>query len=429
MTSNNIDSENVNIDYKAEYEKYKMRYNESQLLVNEYKELLDGNRYTIRNLKETNEKLKKDYNNVVNSRGYKVVKLYYRICEFLMPMGSRRRKFLKKLLYPVYALLGKKEQKTVFEGDLVSKTPEEIFNELKSSRKIDIVTTPHTGYIAKHIQSMLDKINIECDIHYGNMVEYEKIPYIIVCPQFLKKFPETYVVFQMEQTIDERWMTEEYFEILEKAYAIFDYSFVNIEYFKKHNSLASKLYYLPVDYYSNLMGPSIKDVPKEYDVLFYGSPFVERRKNILDKLGKKFNLKIQSDLFGEDVYKEIAKAKVVVNIHFYENALLETTRLYETLSAGGAVIVSERSCDPKEEQRLENIVDFVDVGNIDALMDRVAYWVENENARIEKVKVNSGLLNNRANAAEYYFYSFLLANEHITKDTFNKIAGDFTADF
>lgn len=428
MTNKSIDEKNIseeNIDYKAEYEKYKMRYNESKLLVKEYKERFESGMDTIRQLRESNEKLKKDYDTVVNSRSYKVVKIYYKICDFLIPMGSRRRAFVKKLLYPIRVLFRKNKQKIVFEGGFNSKTPEEAFNELKFSNRIDIVTTHHTGYIAKSLQAMLEKINIESEIHFGDMEEYSNIPYIIVCPQFLKKFPSIYMVFQMEQTIDPRWMTEEYFTILRNAYAIFDYSLINIEYFRKDVTLASKLYYLPVDYFDSLGGKSNGDEEKEYDVLFYGSPYIERRKNMLDKIGEKFNLKIHCDLFGAELYKELAKAKVIVNIHYYEDAMLETTRLYETLSVGSTMIVSERSCDPKEEERLEGIVDFVDVGDVNALMERISYWLEHEEERKAKVQANAAILDSRANAAKFYFYRFFLANECITFDKFYEEAGNF----
>jgi hypothetical protein len=64
---------------------------------------------------------------------------------------------------------------------------------------------------------------------------------------------------------------------------------------------------MPVDYCGGLKGASDGNAKKEYDVLFYGAPFVERRKDILDKLGAKFNVKIHCDLFGEKLYKEIQK--------------------------------------------------------------------------------------------------------------------------
>ena len=413
------------IDYKAEYEKYRMLYNEYKQRISEYKERFDSSIDTIRELREANEKLKKDYNTVVNSRSYKIVKLYYSISDVILPLGSRRREFIKKLLYPVLFLFKKNKKGISFEGGFNSKSPEEAFNELKYSGRIDIITTYHTGYIAKHLQSILKKLEIDCEIHYGEVEKYSDIPYIIICPQFLKKFPSVYVVFQMEQTITPRWMTEEYFEILRNAYAVFDYSLINIDYFRKDSSLASKLFYLPVDYCANLEGASDGNVEKEYDVLFYGAPFVERRKNILDKLGAKFNVKIHSDLFGDALYKEIAKARVVINIHYYEDAMLETTRLYETLSVNGPIIVSERSCDQREEERLEGIVDFVEVGDLDAIINRVTYWLEHDEERQEKVKANAELLCSRANATEFYFHRFLLANERIPFDLFYKNVGEF----
>ena len=198
-----------------------------------------------------------------------------------------------------------------------------------------------------------------------------------------------------------------------------------IEYFSKDPIIAPKLYYLPVDC-SKKPIVSQYDGEKEYDVLFYGAAFVERRQKILDSLMKKHNVQIICDKFGAELYKEMQKAKVVINIHYYANALLETTRIYETLSVGSSIIVSERSSDPKEEERLSGIVDFVDVDDVDALCDRVGYWLACDQEREEKVKENNKVLLEHTNALEYYLARFLLDNEKISQEAFEKMFGKTT---
>jgi glycosyltransferase involved in cell wall biosynthesis len=60
----------------------------------------------------------------------------------------------------------------------------------------------------------------------------------------------------------------------------------------------------------------------------------------------------------------------VLNIHFYENGLLETNRLLEALSLGTPVI-SEVGADQAEHGTLAGIVDFVQLGDVDAMAQAI----------------------------------------------------------
>lgn len=358
---------------------------------------------------------------LTNSRGYRLLLKYYKVRETLIPNGSKRYAVIRTLLYPLIWLL-KKSNRSKSSFNVV--TRDEGFRRMKYCERIGIITTEHTRYIANIIKDCLGKCGLKGEIYINSVEEYEDIPYIIVCPQFLKKFPRLYAVVQMEQTVSTRWMTQEYLNILRNAYAVFDYSMVNIKYFGKDPIISSKLFYLPVDS-AKIPIASSYEGEKEYDVLFYGAPYVERRQQMLDKLKEKYNVKIICDKFGPELYAEMQKAKVVINIHYYANALLETTRIYETLSVGSSVVVSERSTDPEEEKRLEGIVDFVPVDDIDALCDRVGYWIEHDEEREAKVEANNLLLRDRANALEFYLARFLLANERISFNDFYEKFGDF----
>lgn len=358
---------------------------------------------------------------LTNSRGFRLLKKYYKVRETLLPNGSKRYNFVRKLLNPVFWLVKRCKKKRI---SLKVVDRDEGFRRMKYSDRVGIITTEHTCYIANIIKDCLEKCDIKGEIYINSVEKYEDIPYIIVCAQFLKEFPRHYMVVQMEQTVSNRWLTADYLNVMRSAYAVFDYSMVNINYFSKDPSIASKLYYLPVDC-------SVKPIvepyegEKEYDVLFYGAPYIERRQRMLDKLKEKYNVKIICDKFGQDLYQEMQKAKIVINIHYYANALLETTRIYETLSVGSSLIVSERSSDPEEEKRLEELVDFVDVDDIDALCERVGYWLSHDEEREAKVKANNKLLNERANAFEFYMARFLLANECIGFDEFYEKFGNF----
>lgn len=401
-------------------EQYEKRISELSELNDQYKARLQE---TTALLRETKAKLKE----VTGSRGYSFVKKYYRLRERLLPPGSRRVKVIRTLLLPILIPMKKikaKRAERMIDGTEYL-TKEQGLAKLRDCKRVDILTVGHTEYIAVILKEMLVSHGIECNILYEQPELYEDIPYIIICPQIFTKFPPLYIAFQMEQTIDPRWMTEQYFKILRNAYAVFDYSLVNLEYFSKDPEIKNKLYYLPVDVSPVPVYSPDPGTEKEYDVLFYGASHIERRRMILDRLSKKFNVKVESNLFGEPLYREMSKARIVINIHYYENAMLETTRLHETLSVGTSLIVSERSCDADAEARLSGIVDFVPEGDVAALEERISYWLSHEDERVKRVEQNNELLKSRTNQMKFYFNRFLLANDRLSFDDFYNESGDF----
>lgn len=292
---------------------------------------------------------------------------------------------------------------------------------LKKKNKINILATKHTNYIAKLLKKDIEKLGIVASIIENEPKVYEDCLYIVVCPQMFKKLPNYYIAYQMEQTVSSRWFTEDYDKKLENAYAIFDYSINNIEYFKKNKDYSKNIYYVPIDSFD---GFEIKNDSFEYDVAFYGDPNSPRRNFLLQALKKNFKVKIISEVFGDALYKELSKAKVIVNLHYYKNALLETTRLYETLSLGRSIIVSEKSKDVDEDSRIQDKIDFVDTGDVNELVEHIKFWLENEDERTRKVKENNKKLND-INAFTFFFYRFLLAEDVISFDSFYDLAGSY----
>ncbi|WP_279489112.1 glycosyltransferase family 25 protein [Aeromonas veronii] len=133
-------------------------------------------------------------------------------------------------------------------------------------------------------------------------------------------------------------------------------------------------------------------------------------------------MKIINDLFGDALYAEMAKAKVIVNIHYYEGALLETTRIYECLSQN-KIIVSEESADMDEYSELLPLVDFVPVNDIQAMVEKVEHWVSSDVARKER---NNEIRKGCADMPDmfsYYFLRLFLAHDLITYDDFYKAVG------
>ena len=72
--------------------------------------------------------------------------------------------------------------------------------------------------------------------------------------------------------------------------------------------------------------------------MFYGDANCDRRRKFLQELQKEFSVRVESNLFGEAMQDAIRRSKIVINIHYYEDALLETTRVAEILSLGAVLL-------------------------------------------------------------------------------------------
>lgn len=289
---------------------------------------------------------------------------------------------------------------------------------------LTILTTPHTYYIAKLFCESLKKIKIDSKVIFEMPREgYSENWHIVICPQIFEILPMNYIAFQMEQSVSSRWFNADYFARLKRAKYVFDYAIPNLEFLQKNSIEFSKIYYLPIDmlqenneYQSNLY--------YEYDVAFYGDiGNCPRRQYYLDKLKEKFSVKVISGVFGKELHALLNKAKVIVNIHFYENALLETTRLYECLSLN-KIIVSEEGSDQNDHTELENLIDFTSVGDVQAMIERVEFWLNQATAFQQRIK-DIQVKRRQVSSFQFYFYRFLLAQDLLDFDTFYELCADY----
>ena len=360
--------------------------------------------------------LRECYETISNSASWKITKPIRVVLD-----GLKHNRFFSTQIYNIKEVYHQRRRESLTDGKAVE-TSLSVYDIIAGTKRIVILCTWHTRYIALLIQRCLKRVDIECDILTEEPEAYKNTLHIVISPNIWKHMPGFYISFQMEQTVSSRWLNDEYLNNLSNSFAVLDYSTVNVEYFKKNTDFGKMFYYLPVDYY-----PEFESYGDEYtyDVVFYGDINNERRRQMLNELKKDFNVTIVSEVFGEALYRELSKAKIVVNIHYYENAMLETTRLYETLSLGRSIIVSERSSDPNEEIRLEDYVDFVDCGDIQKMRERIAYWLSHEEERIDALKMYREKLSHRESAFDYFFYRFMLANDWINFDRFYELAGNY----
>ena len=277
----------------------------------------------------------------------------------------------------------------------------------------------HVAIVIRLIQEKLKLVGISSEvIDKPPEGGFSEAVHIVLCPQAFRVLPRNYIAFQMEQlAISDRYRNKRYLDILCNALAVFDYSLMNIEYMIKHGVPKERVFYLPI--FSKVRNVFNQNLV--YDVLFYGDIHSERRQNLLNKLKNDFNLKIAFKVWGEQKIEELKKAKVIVNLHFYENALLESTRLFECLEMG-KVVVSEESLDQVTYQHLNGIVEFFTSGDYPELKQLLNNLLNNGKLeqQIENIKQD---LDRQLDWFALYFYRALLALDIISFDSFYEVIG------
>lgn len=259
------------------------------------------------------------------------------------------------------------------------------------AKRINILTPPHCIYIARLLKNCLAKHGMKSKI-IGRQPKlgFDGTLHIVICPQIFKALPAHYIAFQVEQSIHHRWFTPEYFSILKKAHAVFDYSEKNVAYLKQHGIDPEKLFHLPISYLDGFSA-EFQEEEKTHDILFYGDASNARRKRFLDAIKQHHHVTVVHGLYGDAVHREIKRAKIVINIHYYDDALLETTRIYESLSLG-AMVISEEGIDQNEHSELSELVDFVAIDDTASMIDRINHWLTDEHARISRVRLTQSRL-------------------------------------
>lgn len=197
---------------------------------------------------------------------------------------------------------------------------------------IYIFSIKYGYYISKTIQYLLYQKNIKSEI--VNYIDITKDNlYIILFSHKVHKFPKNYIIYQLEQKDICKRIDQKYKLSILYSKKSWDYTYANIIRFEK--ILQNKISYFPIPLieYSKLISSKIENKNK-YDVLFYGTMNGDRI-NILNYIQKNLpyvKFKIIDNLFEKELFEEISKSKIVLNIHFYKNANLETARLNEILS-------------------------------------------------------------------------------------------------
>lgn len=238
--------------------------------------------------------------------------------------------------------------------------------------KIIIISTPSTLYIAELLSVQLTELGISSEVQQDldfDLCNPEHL-YIVFSMFVFNNLPPASqrIAFQVEQREQDHYFTLPYLASLNESLAVIDYSSQNIEFLRNLNppwlargeSLIRRIFFYPISPVKRPLCPVKRD-----GIIFYGA-LTPYRRRVLAELGRVHDVRVLTDVFGSDLHEELSKAKVVLNIHRSQSALLETTRISESLSFG-AQVVSETVVNEGEFPELEAMVKFAPAGDIDAL--------------------------------------------------------------
>ena len=232
---------------------------------------------------------------------------------------------------------------------------------------VKILTKSYGMFIANGMKESFRLVGISADVVEAiDEGDASRNVLYIVMFAFLFDLPTglRYIVYQLEQKQQSAWFDDKYRRILNESTFIFDYSVQNYQHMEL--VLQRKTAYLPI----RLHLASAEHNGFEDDVLFYGS-MCPRRERILNDLQNKHGImiKIVSATVGKDLDELIQKSRIVLNLHYYENALLETTRINEALQWGKIVVSEDPVAEDKYSRQLyEDVVVFSK--NLDNYDDR-----------------------------------------------------------
>lgn len=285
-------------------------------------------------------------------------------------------------------------------------------------KKIIIITTKYIESISKYFQTIFNRKGIECIIKYDLKIldclkTYNKLDtiYLIIFNNSTHLLlPNRFIFYQIEQIgsfflTDKEFLAKLKYSCI-KAEEVWEYTNLTTYIYSKY--CESKLKYIPMPfvYINNDLKNKLDWDEMKYDIFFYGTKN-ERREKILNKLSEYFNIKIGYGIYGNEKIENIIKSKIILNLHYYENAGLETCRFNEILNYN-RIIVSENSPNDNLNTNLYKDVIILfdsannDLSNINNMIDKIKYHL-NYNNYAKKINQNKMFIKKLENNISAYY--------------------------
>lgn len=164
------------------------------------------------------------------------------------------------------------------------------------------------------------------------------------------KVPANAIIFNFEQLgAPSQHITDDYIRQLGR-HTVWDYSQRNIDWMRAHGLQTGPVPLVRIGH-----SPGLVRVPtgieQDIDVLFYGA-VNERRYRILEAIkAAGMRMVLATNMFGAERDHAIARSKVLLNMHYYENKIFEVARV-GFLLANGKAVVTEAGPDTEIEGSL-----------------------------------------------------------------------------
>jgi hypothetical protein len=204
-----------------------------------------------------------------------------------------------------------------------------------------------------------------------------------------------YIIYQLEQNTNNN--ISFYYNgliknnILEKIFKnaklCLDYAEQNINVINNKFNIKSLLLPVPILYNSDIIELYNKNINKKYDIIFIGK-INERRNNIIHLLLNKYNiLLLKAKLYDIKLSEKFRECKILLNLHSFEDAILERVRLNEGIESGIRIISEKPNIlDMEICKDYEYIVDFIEIikkNDITELCNK-----------IDSILLNNNIINN-----------------------------------
>ena len=246
--------------------------------------------------------------------------------------------------------------------------------------KYVIITQNQMLYISRLLKQSIENHNHNCEIvkadifnksykQYGNDCTFIIYCIFTIEPKSLLYIRNRFIIYQLEQHVNDN-ISRHYSAMLENglfklfyssALKNYDYCQQNISVFKnKFPDLDQpKLFEVPIGRLKK--HKTLKDI----DILFVGC-INQKRTDIIQKIGQVFpNVKVITyGIFDIELANYLERSKIVLNIHFYDNAILERVRINEALQYG-TFVISEKpnQSDISAIEYYKDVVVFVEDEN------------------------------------------------------------------
>lgn len=270
-------------------------------------------------------------------------------------------------------------------------------------------------YVTESLYIYLREKGINCILSENLVLNSDNLYIFIGINGLIKKYPPKYIIYQFEQTDSFYYndqhekeynyiFNDSYLNILRNAHQIWDYSLQNKSWLEKNTNLTN-IIHVPICFSHTLYKKTIQSQNKDIDILFFGS-LNPKRKKILEKLQEysHINLVIRNnDCWEEELDKLIGRSKIILNIHYYENAILEMHRLSYLLN-NKCFIISETVSD-------NSLIEIFDQGlifsNYNTIVETCIDWLNNKTEEQRVLISNSGYQILKKYSYSDYIPSFL----------------------